>query len=357
MRKVKKNKDSIKSRIIFYICLSSLVIATIIALLILILVSEKVIYVDQSVYSLLSLYTTIFLACLISGIIIGSTIALIGLNPVHLMSNAIKSVAEGNYTVKLKELRFRSSSSEMKGLVKSFNEMVDKLNKTQTLSEDFISNISHEFKTPLHTILGYASLLDDNKITETERKSYVKIITDAITSLSNLVSNILKLNKLEKQDIKIEVSRFNLDEQLREAIILLQSLWENKNINIDLTTDLFETKIKSDKALLLQVWENLISNAIKYSKNNSDIKVSIKNSGLNVEVTISDNGIGMSEETVNHIFEKFYQGDVSHSKNGNGLGMCLVKDILNLLECEIDINSKIDEGTDIVVTIPYSIME
>ena len=267
--------------------------------------------------------------------------------PVKKIKKAFAKITNVDYSVRLDTCEAHNNFSE---IMESINRMTEELSGVETLRSDFIANVSHEFKTPLATIQGYVTLLEDDKLTKEERQNYLNIIFDATKKLTNLTSNILKISKLENQELEISKKEYNVSEQLREVIILLQSSWEKKNFGFDL--DLEDCMIISDEELLQQVWMNIINNAIKFSNNNGKISVQLKSHSNYISISIIDYGCGMDEETLKHIFDKFYQGDQSHSKEGNGLGLALVKRIVSLCKGEVTAKSKLNEGTTITVNLP-----
>lgn len=293
-----------------------------------------------------------FLASIVVGTIISTVILNRVIKPFRELTQAIHKIEEGFYQVKLEEVKGLEDDSEINDFIRSFNDMAKKLSETETLSADFISNVSHEFKTPLMTIQGYVTLLNDDQLTKEERSKYIDIISEATRKLTNLTSNILKISKLENNKIEISNKEYNVSEQIRETIILLEASWEAKNIDFDLTIP--ECSIVNDEELLEQVWMNIISNAVKFSHENGTIKIYLSSSDDLVSVSIVDNGIGMSEDTIHHIYDKFYQGDKSHSSEGNGLGMSLVKKIVDVCGGTIDIKSSLGSGTTIIVKLPVS---
>ncbi len=275
------------------------------------------------------------------------------LNPINELVDVTKRVANGDFSVQLKEHTKKNGElkkDEMSVLTHNFNVMVHELDKNKILKSDFVTNVSHEFKTPLANIKGHAEIIKRCKNPE-EIKEYCDNIIEAADNLSNLTSNILRLSKLENHII-LEAVDFRVDEQIRQAIILLENKWEEKNINFNL--DLDEITIFSDEALFLQVWLNLISNAIKFSSEGGDINVILKKYANEAVFTIKDEGIGMSKEVQDKIFERFYQGDTSHAKEGNGLGLSIVKKILDISHCTIEVSSEEGKGTTFTVKIPLS---
>ena len=227
-------------------------------------------------------------------------------------------------------LNTKSSSQEIQEIYSGFNMMVQELSATEILQTDFVSNVSHEFKTPINAIEGYATLLQDcDNLTE-EQKEYVNKIYLNTKRLSNLVGNILLLSKVENQTISNKNTKFRLDEQIRQAIVLLESEWEKKDIEFD--ADMQRLEYTGNEALLFHVWSNLIGNAIKFNPEGGAIRIKLYKEEQNIVFTIEDNGPGISEDFKKHIFDKFYQIDSSHKQEGNGLGLALVKKILDVCQ-------------------------
>lgn len=269
------------------------------------------------------------------------------MKPVKKLMEATDKVSQGDFSIRLKE---DNVPPDIRDMNVSFNKMAKELGSIETLTNDFIVNVSHEFKTPIAAIEGYATLLQDSTLSDEERIEYTKIILDSSRQLSSLSGNILKLSKLETQEIIPDKKYFSLDEQLRQALLFLESQWSKKNIDIDM--DLKTTTYYGSEDLLMQVWLNIFGNAIKFTPENGLIVTRLKNTPKGICVSISDNGIGMSEDVKDKIFDKFYQGDKSRNFQGNGLGLTLVKKILDLCKCEINVTSKINEGTTFNIYLP-----
>ncbi|MBQ7348408.1 MAG: sensor histidine kinase, partial [Clostridia bacterium] len=221
--------------------------------------------------------------------------------------------------------------------------------KSEILKTDFISNVSQELKTPLAIIQNYVMLIQQKDLDEETKDKYVKTVLQATKRLSDLVSNILKLNKLENQQLSTESETVRLDEMLANAVINYEELIEEKNLNIE--CDLDELEIFSCPSYLEIVWNNLISNAIKFTEKGGKISVSVKKHGEKAVVTVSDTGCGISPETGAHIFDKFYQGDTSHSQEGNGLGLALVKKVIDVLGGEISVKSELNKGSTFIISL------
>jgi signal transduction histidine kinase len=269
------------------------------------------------------------------------------LRPIELLRVNMSKVAAGDFTV---HLEYDNQLKEVTQLYDDFNVMVKELNSIETLRDDFVSNVSHEFKTPLATIRGYVQLLQSNDLSAAERQDYLKRILDGTKQLTQLTENILKISKLENQGIKVEPTAFRLDEQIREVILFLQPKWEAANLELDL--DLPRLSFAGNEELLYQVWLNLLDNAIKYNRENGNLKVNLTENEEAVTVTVIDNGLGMTRETLTHLFDKFYQGDTSRKSLGNGLGLPLAKQIIELHQGSIHYSSQLHFGTKVIVKLP-----
>ena len=267
--------------------------------------------------------------------------------PVKIITEATSQIMQGDFSVRLKHI---------KGVgVLGFNEIVDAINAmaaelsgTETLRTDFIANVSHELKTPLAVMGNYATMLQQPGLREADRLEYSKAISEAARKLAQLITNILKLNKLENQQIFPQSQEFDLGEQLCQCLLVFEDAWEKKNLDIE--TDIQENvRIKSDPELLSLVWNNLISNAVKFTPPGGTIGVSLKTDGSMVIVQVRDTGCGIKPEVGRHIFEKFYQGDTSHATQGNGLGLALVKRVVDIFSGEIGVQSVCGQGSTFTV--------
>jgi signal transduction histidine kinase len=268
------------------------------------------------------------------------------LSPIVKINDAAKKVARGDFSVRLEE---KSIAKEIEEIAKSFNIMVKELSNTETLRNDFISNVSHEFKTPLSAIEGYATLLQDERLSKEEQATYISRILENTSRLSKLTQSILSLSKLENQEIVLQQESFMLDEQIRRVLLSYEPLWEEKELNIDLALE--ATQIYGSKALLAQVWSNLIDNAIKFSRPKGTLFISCGMYDGRIIVRIRDTGIGMSDEVRKHAFDKFFQGERSHSGQGSGLGLALVQRIVSLSGGTVDLQSREGKGTEITVSL------
>lgn len=268
--------------------------------------------------------------------------------PLVEFGQAARKVAQGDFTIQLKPKRKDGQKDEMEVFIEDFNKMVKELYTIETLKGDFIANISHEIKTPLAIIQNYAVYLRKADLTVEEKESYISTIIEASKKLSTLVTNVLRLNKLDSQEI-IQKEKFSLDEQLRQCILLLDEKFEEKNLNLEIMLE--DVMIESDENLLEIVWNNLLTNAIKFTPDHGRIEIYLKKEKNMAKVTIKDSGCGMDENTCNHIFDRFYQGDTSHFVEGNGLGLALVKRVVDLAGGKITVSSEVGKGSTFCVEI------
>ena len=268
-------------------------------------------------------------------------------NPIKELRRGMEKIADGKFDTRIET---SSSSKELQELFAGFNMMANELEATEILQTDFVSNVSHEFKTPINAIEGYTTLLQGTDNIDEIENGYIEKILFNTKRLSSLVSNILLLSKLENQKIQTHCEKYSLDEQIREDILALESLWEPKYIEFDV--DLDTVDYYGNKSILHHVWSNLLSNAIKFSPNGGTIKMRLLKDNKKITFVIEDNGPGLSEEAQKHLFDKFYQADTSHKEEGNGLGLALVKKILSLCDGEISAENMKDGGCRFTVTLP-----
>ena len=267
--------------------------------------------------------------------------------PVKIITDATERIMQGDFSARLAPMH----GNGMEGFNQiglAINKMAEELSGTETLRTDFIANVSHELKTPLAVMGNYATMLQRPGITEEEKNEYAKSISEAARRLAQLITNILKLNKLEIQQIFPTPQEFDLGEQLCESLLMFEDAWEAKNLEIE--TDIQDdVRIQSDPELLSLVWNNLISNAVKFTPDGGTIGLILKTDDSSVIVQVRDTGCGMKPETGRHIFEKFFQGDTSHATQGNGLGLALVKRVIDILNGEIGVQSVYGEGSTFTV--------
>lgn len=329
----------------FNIIACSLAVFVISASLIYTMLHSRYSYLLSAPNSLVPLVTSVLIA-LISATSLFFMVSRKFFKPMERLIQALKEVSTGNFQVHLEE---NGEESEILAMNRNFNTMVRELNSIEMLQSDFIQNVSHEFKTPLASIEGYATLIHAADLPD-ELHEYTARILESTRQLSTLTGNILQLCKLENQQIVTERQTFSLDEQLRQAILSLEPLWAQKELEIDL--NLPEVFFYGSESLLFQVWTNLLSNAIKFTPEGGTITADLSTDETGITVTIRDTGIGMTEEVCRHVFDKFYQSERGRSREGNGLGLALVKKIVELCAGTIRIESKPGEGSAFTVWLP-----
>ena len=269
--------------------------------------------------------------------------------PVRVITDATEKITSGDFSARVEP--FHGSGMEgFHQIGESINAMAAELSGVETLRTDFIANVSHEMKTPLAVMQNYGTLLQTPDLPEEKRMEYAKAITDASRRLADMMTNILKLNRLENQQIYPNPTAFDLGEQLCECLLQYEGVWERKNIEIE--TDMAEeVRVTADAELLSLVWNNLFSNAFKFTEDGGKVSLTLTADEGCAIVKVSDTGCGMSAEVGAHIFEKFYQGDTSHATQGNGLGLPLVKRVVDIMQGEIGVESAVGVGTTFTVKI------
>ena len=273
--------------------------------------------------------------------------------PMHKMAEAARKVSEGDFSVYVPTIHTADKLDYLDVMILDFNKMVEELGSIETLKTDFISNVSHEMKTPIAIIKNYAQLLRAGKASKEQREEYAKGIEDAASRLSSLISNILKMNKLENQRLIPEAETYDVCRQLCESVLLFEDAIEEKEIELE--ADIEDTAmIRADASLMELVWNNLLSNAVKFTGQGGTITVRQTSDAEHIRVSVSDTGCGIANESIKHIFDKFYQGDTSHSMEGNGLGLALVKRVLELMDGEIQVTSEERKGSTFLVTLPVA---
>jgi len=273
--------------------------------------------------------------------------------PLHKLAEATEQVANGDFSVYVPTTHTSDRLDYLDVMILDFNKMVEELGSVETLKTDFVSNVSHEMKTPIAIIKNYAELLQTGKGTEVERLEYARNIEEAAERLSGLITNILRLNKLEHQRIDPEIEAYDLCAQLEECILNYEEMWDEKDLELEVDME-EKAVVDADKSLMELVWNNLLSNAVKFTETGGKVTVRQTSSDGYAVVEVTDTGCGMSRESIRHIFDKFYQGDTSHSKEGNGLGLALVSRILMLMDGEISVASEEGRGSTFTVRIPVS---
>ena len=271
------------------------------------------------------------------------------LKPVNEIINKMNRLAAGEFKTRLKFGDTMSAHPAVKELTTSFNTMAEELENTEMLRNDFINAFSHEFKTPIVSIMGLANLLESGDLTEEQRVQYARAIREESMRLSSMASNVLNLTKVENQKILTDVSRFNLSEQVRSAVLLLEEKWSSKNIDLQLDFD--EFMIEANEEMLKQVWINLVDNAVKFVPRCGTVELEVLDEGKNLCVKVSNTGSEISPDKQEKIFNKFYQADESHATQGNGIGLAIVKSIVELHNGEVRVNSG-NGITSFVVVLP-----
>ncbi len=275
--------------------------------------------------------------------------------PTKKILRATEKIAKGDFSTRLEIAHEYGKYNEYDLIMENLNKMASELEKNEVLKTDFISNVSHEIKTPLSVIQNYATLLQDDTLDSETRKNYAKTLIAASKRITDLITNILKLNKLENQEIQEKHEAFSLTEALSESVLEFEPLIEKKNLYLNCDFD--DVTVFSSKSLLEIVWNNLISNAIKFTPEGGEINISLKRLDKNAEIKVTDTGCGMTSETGAKIFEKFYQGDTSHSTQGNGLGLALVKKVIDILGGEISVQSELNKGSTFTILLKDVVYE
>ena len=270
--------------------------------------------------------------------------------PVRRIREATRRMAEGDLGVRIETMDLAPFNKDFIGIAEDFNLMARELSSTKELRTDFVSNVSHELKTPLAVIRNYAVLLNSPELGDEERRAYAAGIDSAVQRMSALITNILKLNKLENQQIVLQPESYDLSEQVTECVLGFEELWEKKDLEIE--ADIEEgIRIQADPEMLTLAWNNLISNAIKFTEPGGRIGISVRAEGSRAVVSVSDTGCGMSPDTLKHVFDRFYQGDTSHATEGNGLGLALVKRVVYLAGAELEVSSVEGRGSTFTVKV------
>lgn len=291
------------------------------------------------------------LACTVIGTVFSAILAHDFFSSFKEMTQATQKIAKGDFKVHIEETM--DQSTDLGILQHSFNHMAEELDSIELFRNDFINNFSHEFKTPIVSIRGFAHQLQAGGLTEAEQKEYIDIIATESDRLTKMATNILLLSKLENQQIVSDKTEFYLDEQIRHVLLMMERQWTEKDLELDI--DLDEVKYCFNEDMISQIWINLLGNAIKFTPRCGTISCSLRKSAEAVTVTVSDTGMGMDQEVVHRIFEKFYQGDPSHNGAGNGIGLTIVSRILELCGGNIRVDSQPGMGSTFTVTLPVTV--
>ena len=296
--------------------------------------------------SILTLIIALLVISLLIGLFVTSLLSSQFFAPIKKLGKAMEQVADGDFSVRLVD---QSPSKEIMEVYSGFNLMAHELSATEILQTDFVSNVSHEFKTPINAIEGYATLLEGCDDLTAQQREYVQKIAYNTHRLSGLVGSILLLSKLENQHIPTGQVRYRLDEQIRQSIVALEPAWEPKEIEFDVEMDRVE--YLGSEPMMRHVWDNLISNAVKFNPHGGLIRIRLEKKGRQIRFTIDDCGPGVSEDAKKRIFDKFYQADSSHKAEGSGLGLALVKRILAFENGEITVDNIPGGGCRFAVTL------
>lgn len=351
MKRIKEHDIDIKTNqklTVYFTALAFLTFAAIIlALSFLAFLGNKILGWDYMIdFHQSQFWILVFVAIILIGVIASILIGRPILKGIKEISNSTKKISEGNFSVRIQE----NNTKFLGRLSHDFNQMAKELEGVKILRNDFINNFSHEFKTPISSIKNYAEELRNNNLTRNEEEKYLDIIIKEATRLSNLSNSILYLSKVEKQSILTDKSTYDVGEQIRQAILLEMKKIEEKNLELDL--DILDYKLCLNEDSLEQVWINILDNAIKFSDKNNSLKVTSYLEDTWYVVKIKDEGIGIPDDDLPFVFEKFYKADKSHSEEGNGLGLSLVKRIIELHKGSIEIRSKVGSGTEVIVKLP-----
>lgn len=349
------NKEEYKQHFVLTLLVSFFVLVII---MVVVVIAIAVLYlmlrlnIIDSVEGRLKLSSLFLIMPIISAIIgFGITILInkISLKPVNRLIDQLNRLAKGDFKAKIHFGQPLSSLTDFKEIENSFNIAAEELEQTEMLRNDFINNFSHEFKTPIVSIAGFAKLLRHGNLSEEQKEEYLAIIEEESLRLSSMATNVLNLTKIENQMILTDVSTFNLSEQLRSSVLLLADKWTPKNLNLDM--EFGEHMIAANPELLKQVWINLLDNAVKFSEQNGTIGIAITERNGNISVLITNKGPEIPEKSLDRIFSKFYQADESHASEGNGIGLAIVKKVTELHRGSVFVNCK-NGITTFTVTLP-----
>ena len=331
---------------VFLIMLSSGILAIGVYLL-LGLLFGRLLFFEHLMFTPYLLLIVILLICSVIGTVLAGIFGYYYLRPMKRLINAVGEVKKGNFKVQVEEM---NPESEMGKLVSDFNGMVRELDGIELFRNDFINNFSHEFKTPIVSVRGFARELQLGDLTSEQREEYLRIIVEESDRLAKLSTSVLELSRLENREIVTGKSDFYLDEQLRQCILLLESAWSEKELEI--VPELDEVRVWANEEILAHIWNNLLSNAIKFTPSGGTVRVTLTADTNEVRVSVEDTGIGMTPEVREHIFEKFYQGDSSHSKKGYGIGLAMAKSAAHLSGGRIFVESEVGRGSRFTVILP-----
>ena len=348
MKKKKKEKVPLRLTILFTVVVGLIMAASILlAGIIMIVMNALDVFEDGSVPNFIAVY--IIIICIFFAGIATKIISDKIFVPMIKLNESMKRVADGDFSVRMNETgMFR----EVREMIQNFNIMAKQLGSNKIIHTDFTRNFSHEMKTPLSTIEGYATLLQDPQLTFEKRTEYAEKIIRNTKRLSALTGNILVLSRLENSSVAVQKKKFSLDEQLRQVVIMFEEVWTEKNIDIDIDDEGKHVSFYGSEDLLFQAWQNIVGNALKFTDNGGIVRIILRETPDSITVSVKDNGIGISEEDQKRIFEKFYQADASHASRGNGLGLAITRHIIELHSGSINVVSEPNKGSEFIVILP-----
>lgn len=348
MKKKKKEKVPLRLTILFTVVVGLIMAASILlAGIIMIVMNALDVFEDGNVPNFIAVY--IIIICIFFAGIATKIISDKIFVPMIKLNESMKRVADGDFSVRMNETgMFR----EVREMIQNFNIMAKQLGSNKIIHTDFTRNFSHEMKTPLSTIEGYATLLQDPQLTFEKRTEYAEKIIRNTKRLSALTGNILVLSRLENSSVVVQKKKFSLDEQLRQVVIMFEEVWTEKNIDIDIDDEGKHVPFYGSEDMLFQAWQNIVGNALKFTNNGGIVRIILRETPDSITVSVKDNGIGISEEDQKRIFEKFYQADASHASRGNGLGLAITRHIIELHSGSINVVSEPNKGSEFIVILP-----
>lgn len=351
MSRWKRALTALRHYVTFFLLIAFIITCCMLLFLYAMQSSMEIIYTEKGIkYAAILTFGNVVLLSLVCTVIDAVRRRFMVERPVRWIVEGAEKLMRGDLSARIRPFRSIDSEAGFDIIIDYFNRMAQELEGLETLRTDFISNVSHELKTPLAVIRNYGTMLQSPGLPEDKRIEYAKAVTEASRRLADLITNILRLNRLENQQIYSAVKRYDLGEQLAGCLLQFEDIWEEKEIRID--TDIEEAVfVESDEELLSLIWNNLFSNALKFTEPHGSVSLSLKALGDCAVVRVSDTGCGISPEVGKHIFEKFYQGDTSHATQGNGLGLALVKRVVDIVGGDISVESRTGKGSTFTVRI------
>ena len=331
---------------LFFIVTLNLTVVTVLV----VLEADHGFFIQDGSVSIGGALVILYASCILMAVSLVVAIRLVLIKPIKNIIQAMNRLAAGDFTVRLQPAAHGYEPTEIREFKAAFNKAAEELSGTELLRKDFVNNFSHEFKTPIVSISGFADLLLDEDVTPEEQREYLQIIRDESRRLAQLSGSVLLLNRIEAQTILTDCTDFSLDEQLRQCILVTRQKWRDKPLQFEAA--LAPCTYHGSEALVKEIWLNLLDNAAKFSPEGGTVAVNLRKAKSALMVSVTDQGEGMSADTQAHIFEQFYQGDTSHTTQGNGLGLAMVKKVLELHGGSIQVNSAPGQGSCFTVTLP-----